>query len=100
MFVLFSTFCGNTTFVERRRWLYAQLMQAGEPGSCAVRSELGSTPYAFREEPELWLYVSHAPCGDAAVFSRADPCAAGGHEPVRTFDPTHNANVDFHVKFL
>lgn len=66
------------------RWLYAQVEAAMRPmpggsssptsvGSAVVPSPPGSAwPYRLRPGTELWLYISCAPCGDAAIFSRAD----------------------------
>ena len=64
----------HAEIVARRslvRWLYRQLVTAGEPGSFTLRSK-DKTHFTLRPL-ELWLYISQAPCGDAAVFSRSDP---------------------------
>ena len=82
------------------RWLYSQIeaaaADAGGPptqpagssaaagpspsqleGGAVVPSPVGSTrPYRLRQGLELWLYISCAPCGDAALFSRADQQSA------------------------
>lgn len=56
------------------RWLYQQLETADNPKSYAIKNK-GDEAAPFKMRPcfELWLYCSQAPCGDAAVFSLADP---------------------------
>ena len=54
------------------RWLYKQLVTANEPHSYAIRNGEEGMPFKLRPF-ELWLYISQAPCGDAAVFSLQDP---------------------------
>ena len=62
----------HAEIVARRsllRWLYKQLETAGSEGSrTCSKDELPFNLLPF----ELWLYISQAPCGDAAVFSRTD----------------------------
>ena len=54
------------------RWIYHQLNTADNPGSFAIKCEGGVEGYVFRPF-ELWLYTSQCPCGDSAVYSKADP---------------------------
>ena len=54
------------------RWLYKQIATADEPQSYAIKNAEEGKPFKLRAF-ELWLYISQAPCGDAAVFSRSDP---------------------------
>jgi hypothetical protein len=61
------------------RWLYGQLDKAdkGENDTYAIVCEnQGDDPSIGRSytlKPfQLWLYISQAPCGDGAVFSRPD----------------------------
>jgi predicted transcriptional regulator len=54
------------------RWIYKQIATADEPQSYAIKNADEGKPFKLRAS-ELWLYISQAPCGDAAVFSRNDP---------------------------
>lgn len=57
-----------------QRWIYHQLITADNPGSFASKCDGGVEGSVFRFHPfELWLYTSQCPCGDSAVYSRADP---------------------------
>jgi len=67
----------HAEIVARRgllRWLYSQLSKArsGEDSVFTVCTT-GRVPYELRSTITLWLYVSLAPCGDSAIFSRSDP---------------------------
>ena len=67
----------HAEIVARRsllRWLYLQL-KAAKSGqeSFAIFNKSKKDELPFTLKPfDLWLYVSQAPCGDGAVFSRAD----------------------------
>ena len=59
------------------RWLYAELEKASSraEGSVATLAS-GPKPFALLSKLDVWLYISLAPCGDAAIFSHSDPRAS------------------------
>ena len=64
----------HAEIVARRsllRWLYHQIEHSGMSDSFIQESVDGSTRYVLKPF-DLWLYISQAPCGDAAVFSHSD----------------------------
>lgn len=63
------------------RWLYKQQETAGSEGPFGVPRTCSKDELPFNLLPfELWLYISQAPCGDAAVFSRTDN--ESSYEPI------------------
>ena len=64
----------HAEIVARRsliRWIYSQINTAGSDDSLAQHNNDGLSPYSLKPF-DLWLYISQAPCGDAAVFSHSD----------------------------